>query len=90
VRHFSCMGILLLNLPTFSSDATPSSQTRDRFDRKVYVAPPTLAARETILRIQLSKMPHEAGIDVAALAVACDGFSGAEVVAICREGGPSA
>lgn len=39
------------------------------------------------MRIQLSKMPHETGIDVAALAAACDGFSGAEVVAVCREGG---
>lgn len=56
-----------------------------RFDRKVYVGPPDLAARREILRMHLAKMPHAEDVNVDALALACEGFSGAEVAAISRE-----
>eukprot|EP00043_Microstomoeca_roanoka_P017814 m.187028 g.187028 ORF g.187028 m.187028 type:complete len:281 (-) comp16707_c1_seq3:1156-1998(-) len=56
-----------------------------RFDRKVYVGPPTKAARVEILKMHLSKMPHDDSLDVDTLAAACEGFSGAEVASICRE-----
>lgn len=57
-----------------------------RFDRKIYVEPPTQEARKEILRMHLSNIPHDANLDLEALAAACEGFSGAEVAAICREG----
>eukprot|EP00055_Hartaetosiga_balthica_P015668 m.94458 g.94458 ORF g.94458 m.94458 type:complete len:104 (+) comp8922_c0_seq22:2722-3033(+) len=60
-----------------------------RFDRKVYVGPPDLNTRKEILKLHLKRMPHEDGLldlRLEDLALACDGFSGAEVVSICREG----
>ena len=56
-----------------------------RFDRKVYIAPPDHAGREAILKLHLGKMPHE-DVDISDLAMKCEGFSGAEIVAVCREG----
>ncbi|EGD83153.1 ATPase AFG2 protein [Salpingoeca rosetta] len=56
-----------------------------RFDRKVYVGPPTARARAEILRMHLSRVPHASDVDVHDLAAQCDGFSGAEVASICRE-----
>mmetsp|Transcript_4721 Transcript_4721/g.9900 ORF Transcript_4721/g.9900 Transcript_4721/m.9900 type:complete len:139 (+) Transcript_4721:578-994(+) len=56
-----------------------------RFDELVYIAPPDLKARESIFKLQLSKMPHAEGIDIGSLAENTNGYSGAEVVAICRE-----
>ena len=70
----------------YSNRLTPHRAALLSFDRKVYVAPPNQDAREAILRIQLGKMPHASDVDVPALARACHGFSGAEVVAVCREG----
>jgi SpoVK/Ycf46/Vps4 family AAA+-type ATPase len=57
-----------------------------RIDRMVYVGPPDRAAREQILTRNLRDVPCADSVDVAALAVATDGCSGAEVVAVCREG----
>ena len=57
-----------------------------RIDRCVYVAPPAAESRAEILRIALRKVPTDvdaAGID--ALVEKTAGFSGAEVVALCRE-----
>ena len=54
-------------------------------DRKIYVGPPDVAARQQIFEGNLARMPHADGIDVAGLARSTDGHSGAEVVAICRE-----
>lgn len=56
-----------------------------RIDRLLYVGPPDAPAREAILVAQLKKVPHEAGIDVAALVAATDGYSGAEIVALFRD-----
>lgn len=57
-----------------------------RMDRLVYVGPPDGPAREQILRKNLRDAPCGSTVDVPALAAATDGCSGAEVVAVCREG----
>lgn len=67
-----------------------------RIDRLVYVPPPDLISRREIWRIQLDKVPHvssensstccyDDAINLDELAELTDGFSGAEVVACCRE-----
>lgn len=56
-----------------------------RFDRHVYVAPPTAEAREAILRIKLRKVPLADDADLPTIAARMAGFSGAEVAAVCRE-----
>lgn len=56
-----------------------------RIDRKVYVPPPDRLSREQIFRLELLKIPTASDLDVARLAELSDGFSGAEVVAVCTE-----
>lgn len=59
-----------------------------RIDRKIYVPPPDLESRLQILRIELSKVPLDDEVtssDLDILALQCNGFSGAEVAAVCQE-----
>ncbi|OQR94990.1 ATPase AFG2 protein [Achlya hypogyna] len=56
-----------------------------RIDRVLYVGPPDAAARQEILGIHTRKMPLAPDVDLAALALATDRFSGAELAAFCRE-----
>lgn len=52
-----------------------------RFDRVIFVPPPDEAARQAILEIHLRDIPHETP-DLAALARATEGFSGADLRAV--------
>src|SRR3954462_1250254 len=54
-----------------------------RFDEKVYIPLPDLAARRKMLDIYLGKRPLEEGIDLDALARQMDGMSGADIKYIC-------
>jgi len=56
-----------------------------RIDRILLVTPPDLASREEILQIHTQKMPLSADVDLQQIAELTDGYSGAEMVAICRE-----
>ena len=56
-----------------------------RIDRILFVAPPDHASRREIFRIQLKRMPCAEDVGVEELAAETEGFSGAEVVGVCRE-----
>eukprot|EP00752_Nemacystus_decipiens_P010393 g9262.t1 len=56
-----------------------------RLDRLVYVPPPDTASRLEILRLSLAKVPCGGDVDRELLARRTEGFSGAEVVALCRD-----
>ena len=56
-----------------------------RFDRKVYIAKPGLEGREAIFRLYLSKVKHEASVDVGRLARKSVGKSPAEIENIIKE-----
>ena len=56
-----------------------------RFDRMLYIGPPDLDARRQILVKRLQKMDVAEELDITALAEATDGYSGAELVEVCRE-----
>ncbi|CAM9530610.1 unnamed protein product [Laminaria digitata] len=56
-----------------------------RLDRLVYVPPPDMPSRREILRLSLAKVPCAEDVDREELARHTEGFSGAEVVALCRE-----
>ncbi|KIP01719.1 hypothetical protein PHLGIDRAFT_336943 [Phlebiopsis gigantea 11061_1 CR5-6] len=56
-----------------------------RLDRQVYVGPPDQAGREEILRIRTKKMSVEPGLDITQVALMTDGYSGAELAALCQE-----
>ncbi|CAG8518638.1 6991_t:CDS:10 [Paraglomus brasilianum] len=56
-----------------------------RIDRILYVSPPDLESRKEIFKIQLRKMATNPDVDVEILAQKSEGYSGAEIVALCQE-----
>nr|XP_054755238.1 ribosome biogenesis protein SPATA5-like [Lytechinus pictus] len=61
-----------------------------RLDRILYVSLPDEHTRKEIFNIQFRKMPIDEGCLVEMLVKQTDGYSGAEVVAVCREAALSA
>jgi len=56
-----------------------------RFDRRVYVPPPDYNARLTILKIKTNEMPLDKDVSLEDLAKKMQGYSGADIDAVCRE-----
>jgi len=56
-----------------------------RFDRRVYVPPPDLSARLKILQIKTSSMPLDKGVNIEEISRKLQGYSGADIEAVCRE-----
>ncbi len=56
-----------------------------RFDRLIYVPPPDEKARLEILKIHTKNMPLAADVDLEKIAKATEGYSGADLAAVCRE-----
>lgn len=56
-----------------------------RLDRIVYVRLPDDKTRHAIFQIKLSKMPLSDDVSIDTLVAATDGYSGAEIQAICQE-----
>ncbi|OLL22329.1 ATPase family gene 2 protein [Neolecta irregularis DAH-3] len=57
-----------------------------RFDREIEVGIPDVNARHQILKLQLDKMPHTLTLNhISSLAARTHGYTGADLVAICRE-----
>eukprot|EP00554_Chaetoceros_debilis_P007105 CAMPEP_0194076560 /NCGR_PEP_ID=MMETSP0149-20130528/3340_1 /TAXON_ID=122233 /ORGANISM="Chaetoceros debilis, Strain MM31A-1" /LENGTH=1005 /DNA_ID=CAMNT_0038757339 /DNA_START=153 /DNA_END=3170 /DNA_ORIENTATION=- len=67
-------------------DILDSALTRPgRIDRMIYVGLPDEMTRKDILKLQLNGKACSPDIDISELASACEGYSGAEIVSICRE-----
>ena len=62
----------------------PALMRPGRFDRLVYVSLPNEEARKEIFRVHISKMRF-AQMDIDSLAKRTEGYSGAEIAAVCRE-----
>lgn len=61
-----------------------------RLERHVFVEPPDAAARTEILAAACRAMPLGDDVDLAALAAGSEGFSAADLAALCREAGYAA
>lgn len=61
-----------------------------RLDVHLYVPPPPASQRLAILRQRTKAMPLGADVDLAAVAAACEGCSGADVVALAQAAGMAA
>jgi transitional endoplasmic reticulum ATPase len=61
-----------------------------RFDRVIYVPAPDKQARLQILRIHTRSMPLASDVDLNQLAHLTEGYSGADLEAVCREAALSA
>jgi SpoVK/Ycf46/Vps4 family AAA+-type ATPase len=58
-----------------------------RFDRLVFVGPPVGDEVREVLDVYLNKVPLEPSVDRAAIARRLEGYTGAEIAAVCREAG---
>ncbi|QOJ79697.1 CDC48 family AAA ATPase [Infirmifilum lucidum] len=56
-----------------------------RFDRLIYVPPPDEKARLEIFRVHTRRMPLAEDVDLAELARRTEGYTGADIAAVCRE-----
>jgi transitional endoplasmic reticulum ATPase len=61
-----------------------------RLDLIIYIGPPDEKARQEILRIVTQPMPLDNDIDLASIGQSTKSFSGADLVALCREAAVSA
>jgi len=61
-----------------------------RFDRLLYVEPPTVAGRLEILKVHTHAMPLADDIDLNDLATKTEGYVGSDIAALCREAGLTA
>ncbi|MFH1779926.1 MAG: CDC48 family AAA ATPase [Candidatus Micrarchaeota archaeon] len=61
-----------------------------RFDKLVEVPNPDVTSREQILKVHTAKMPLDKSVDLRDLAKQTEGYSGADLEALCREAGMSA
>jgi len=75
--------ILLMGATNVPWQLDPAMMRPGRFDEKVYIPLPDLAARRKMLELNLSKRPVGADVDLDGLAHQLDGFSGADIKYIC-------
>lgn len=76
---------LIVMAATNRPDCLDSALLRPgRFDRLLYLAPPDVHARAAIFRIH-SKMMPTCQVDLEQLALATEGYSGADIAAVCQQ-----
>ncbi|MHA2067371.1 MAG: ATP-binding protein, partial [Candidatus Thorarchaeota archaeon] len=60
---------------------------KGRFDRWVYIPPPTAKGREAILQIYLDRMPLDKDVNIKKLVEATENFVGGDIENLCKEAG---
>lgn len=58
-----------------------------RLDRSIYVGLPSASTRLAILQMRTKRMTLADDVDLAKIAERTEGYSGAEIVAVCRQAG---
>ncbi|TQW00747.1 hypothetical protein V2A60_001797 [Cordyceps javanica] len=83
----SLRGVLVLAATNRPEAMDPALLRPGRFDQVVYVGPPNEAAREAVFNVHLRGLSLAPDVDMKALARLAEGYSGAEIKAICVEAG---
>ncbi len=86
----SLKGVLVLAATNRPEAMDPALLRPGRFDQVVYVGPPDEAAREAVFTVHLRGLSLAADVVVMELARLAEGYSGAEIKAICNEAGQAA
>jgi transitional endoplasmic reticulum ATPase len=79
----SSQAVLFMGATNVPWQLDPAVLRPGRFDQKIYIPLPDLAARRKMLDLYLSKRPVAPDIDLDALAHSLEGFSGADIKYIC-------
>jgi transitional endoplasmic reticulum ATPase len=58
-----------------------------RFDRLLFVGPPSAEGRREILKVHTKMMPLADDVDLEEIAARTDGFVGSDLATLCREAG---
>lgn len=83
----SLTGVLVLAATNRPEAMDPALLRPGRFDQILYVGPPDLSAREAIFGVHLRGLALAPHVEIPELARISDGYSGAEIKAICNEAG---
>ena len=83
----SLTGLLVLAATNRPEAMDPALLRPGRFDNKLYVGPPDQTAREAVFRVHLRKLRLSSDVDIPELARLAEGYSGAEIKAICNAAG---
>ncbi len=77
-------GVLVLAATNRPEQLDPALLRGGRLSRRIEIPPPDLAARTQLLQLQTKAMPLE-GVDLAAVAARTDGYTGADLEALCQQ-----
>ncbi|UKZ74257.1 hypothetical protein TrVFT333_001919 [Trichoderma virens FT-333] len=83
----SLTGVLVLAATNRPEAMDPALLRPGRFDQILYVGPPDLPARRAVFGVHLRGLALAPDVDIQELARITDGYSGAEIKAICNEAG---
>lgn len=83
-------GVLILAATNRPEAMDPALMRPGRFDQVLYVGPPDQPARDAVFNVHLRNVSIAPDVDIPELARLADGFSGAEIKAICTQAGLTA
>jgi transitional endoplasmic reticulum ATPase len=78
-------GVVVIGATNRPDILDPALLRPGRFDRLVYVPPPDRAARLEILKVHTRRMPLAEDVDLERIAETTEGYTGADLAALCRE-----
>ncbi len=84
-RHEDDGAILFVGATNEPWSLDPAVMRPGRFDEKIYVPLPDLPARLRIVELGLKGRPLAPDVDMGALAERLEGYSGADIVNVCRK-----
>jgi transitional endoplasmic reticulum ATPase len=83
----SLEGVIVVAATNRPEMIDPALLRSGRFERVLHVPPPDEPARRIIAEIHAAKMPLGKSVDLKVIFKGLDGFTGADIEAICREAG---
>ena len=78
-------GVVVIGATNRPDILDPALLRPGRFDRVIYVPPPDVEGRYQIFQIHTKEMPLDDDVDLRKLAEMTEGYTGADIEAVCRE-----
>ncbi len=78
-------GVVVIGASNRPDILDPALLRPGRFDRVIYVPPPDVDGRYQIFQIHTREMPLSDDVDLSKLASMTEGYTGADIEAVCRE-----